>query len=104
MYDHQRRRQFRRRDSGLAQIGAWTRRSIAAGVVLAAGLAAWAAHAFPGQAASSPSTQTSQTSPAPTASAQSREPAVPDDGETLAPPAQPPAPAQGGSHVTSGGS
>lgn len=103
MYEHQRRRLFRRRDSGLAQIGAWTRRSIAAGAVLAAGLAGWAAHALPGQAAPSP---TSSTQHPPSESTPSSEPAptTSDDGGGLAPPAQPPAPAHRRPHVVSGGS
>ncbi|HEY7485767.1 MAG TPA: hypothetical protein VH912_14980 [Streptosporangiaceae bacterium] len=101
MYDHQRRRHSRRRDSGLAQIGAWTRRSIAAGVVLAAGLAAWAAHALPGQAASSSSPQAP---PSESSTSGEPSPTVSDDGGGLAPPYQPPAPSHGRSHVTSGGS
>ncbi|HEU5155580.1 MAG TPA: hypothetical protein VFU43_01190 [Streptosporangiaceae bacterium] len=108
LHDHQRRRRSRHRDSGLARIGAWTRRSIASGVVLAVGLAGWVAYtALPGAATSSTSTQTAPAQP--TASG-TPAPEISDDGG-LAPPAAPPAPqarppasSRQRSHATSGGS
>ncbi|WP_433172387.1 hypothetical protein [Actinoallomurus sp. CA-150999] len=51
---HPERSRRRRRDAGLNQVTAWTRRAVGVGVVLSGLLAAGLAHMLPGQAADRP--------------------------------------------------
>lgn len=104
-----------RRNAGLAQLGKWTRRAVAAGVVFSGVLAAGLAHLLPGQAAAVEHRAPHPTSPAatPETSETSETSETPRTTKTrrtrraprrLAPPIAPPRPTPDQTHVTSGGS
>lgn len=94
----------RRRDLGLAQVGKWTRRAVAAGVVFSGVVGAGLAHLLPSQATvaehrSPPATSTEDPSrPATTSAPRRRHP------RRLAPPSAVPRPTHSPTHATSGGS
>jgi hypothetical protein len=108
----------RRRDAGMAQVGRWTRRSVATGVVLSGVLGAGLAHLLPGQAAVERHTSPPATTPQPQPDTEAQtpgEPRHPAPGTepsarrpkhhySLTPPSAAPLPTQSSTHVTSGGS
>ncbi|GAA0350213.1 hypothetical protein NE235_26490 [Actinoallomurus spadix] len=113
---HPERSRRRRRDAGLNQVAAWTRRAVGVGIVLSGLLAAGLAHLLPGQAAdradggpeapvSSEPSAPPATSPSPDGSARPHRTHRPRLTPPATAPAAPPStPVRRPAHTTSGGS
>jgi hypothetical protein len=93
----------KRRDMGLAQVGSWTRRAVAAGVVFCGVLGAGLADLLPGQTAVTEHGSRPATSSQPATTDESAPRRV-RHGHRLAPPAESPSPTHGATHATSGAS
>lgn len=96
------------RDAGLAMVNRWTRRAVAAGVVLCGVLGVGLAHLLPGQASAARHATPSPAESVPRGqgdpTTRSEPPAVTGRRHTLTPPDTVPRPSRGDPHVTSGGS